>query len=62
MIATRTRAVPTPVVLACLLALAACSPKGLPEARSALRTNDLETARELLEADRERVSGWPPLR
>ena len=43
-----------PALLALLFGASACSPKGLPEARSALRTNDLETARRLLEADRER--------
>ena len=36
------------------LALAACAPKGIDAARSALRTNDLRTARATLEADRER--------
>lgn len=35
-----------------LLAPLACAPSGLPEARSALRTNDLATARALLERDR----------
>jgi tetratricopeptide (TPR) repeat protein len=34
------------------LALVGCAPSGLVEARSALRTNDLTTARELLERDR----------
>jgi len=34
------------------LALSGCSPAGLREARSALRTNDLATARGLLERDR----------
>jgi tetratricopeptide (TPR) repeat protein len=33
--------------------LFACAPKGIGEARSALRTNDLATARRLLEKDRE---------
>lgn len=37
-----------------LLALGACAPGGIREARSALRTNDFDTARRLLEADRER--------
>jgi len=41
-------------LLALLLLLGACAPKRLDEARSALRTNDLPTARRLLEADRER--------
>ena len=44
------------------LALAACAPKGLEEARSALRTNDLPTARALLEADRERHPKSVPVR
>jgi tetratricopeptide (TPR) repeat protein len=44
-----------------VLALAACAPKGLEEARSALRTNDLPTARRLLEADRERYPNSVPV-
>ena len=44
------------------LALAACAPKGLEAARSALRTNDLPTARKLLEADRERFPDSVPVR
>jgi tetratricopeptide (TPR) repeat protein len=44
------------------LALAACAPKGIDEARSALRTNDLPTARALLEADRERFPRSVPVR
>lgn len=36
------------------LLVAGCAPAGIKEARSALRTNDLSTARELLERDRER--------
>ena len=36
------------------LSISSCSPAGITEARSALRTNDLPTARELLERDRER--------
>jgi tetratricopeptide (TPR) repeat protein len=44
------------------LALAACAPKGLEPARSALRTNDLPTARALLEADRERFPKSVPVR
>ena len=34
-------------------AMSACTPTGIQEANSALRTNDLGTARRLLEADRE---------
>jgi hypothetical protein len=45
-----------------VLALAACAPKGIDEARSALRTNDLRTARALLEADRERFPRSVPVR
>jgi hypothetical protein len=45
-----------------VLALAACAPKGLEAARSALRTNDLPTARALLEADRERFPKSVPVR
>jgi hypothetical protein len=46
-----------------VLALAACAPpEGIEEARSALRTNDLPTARALLEADRERHSRSVPVR
>jgi len=44
------------------LALSACAPKGIEEARSALRTNDLRTARALLEADRERFPSSVPVR
>ena len=44
------------------LALVACAPKGLDEARSALRTNDLPTARAVLEADRERHPKSVPVR
>jgi len=40
--------------VALLLALAACASNHVDAARSALRTNDLRTARTLLEADRER--------
>lgn len=39
--------------LAACLAATSCAPKGIDEARSALRTNDLATARRLLERDRE---------
>ena len=42
------------IALVLVLALAACAPKGIDAARSALRTNDLPTARSILEADRER--------
>jgi tetratricopeptide (TPR) repeat protein len=56
----------TPTLLARVvllaLALAACAPKELDEARSALRTNDLPTARELLEAERERHPKSVPVR
>jgi tetratricopeptide (TPR) repeat protein len=45
-----------------VLALTACAPKGLEAARSALRTNDLPTARALLEADRERFPNSVPVR
>ncbi|MGH0032910.1 MAG: hypothetical protein ACQGVC_24220 [Myxococcota bacterium] len=45
------------LLLVALLLLGACAPKGIDEARSALRTNDLRTARALLEADRERAPG-----
>jgi tetratricopeptide (TPR) repeat protein len=48
--------------VALALALAACAPKGIDEARSALRTNDLPTARALLEADRERFPNSVPVR
>jgi hypothetical protein len=44
------------------LALMACAPKGIEEARSALRTNDLPTARAALEADRERHPKSVPVR
>lgn len=57
---------PTAAILArvavLVLALTACAPKGLEEARSALRTNDLRTARALLEADRERFPSSVPVR
>jgi hypothetical protein len=49
-------------LLALLLGLAACAPKGIDEARSALRTNDLPTARALLEKDRERHPKSVPVR
>ncbi len=39
--------------LAASLSLLACAPTGIEEARSALRTNDLPTARRLLEKDRD---------
>lgn len=45
-----------------VLALTACAPKGLEAARSALRTNDLRTARALLEADREHFPNSVPVR
>jgi hypothetical protein len=45
-----------------VLALSACTPKGLDAARSALRTNDLPTARALLEANRERFPNSVPVR
>jgi hypothetical protein len=45
-----------------VLALTACGPKGIDEARSALRTNDLPTARALLEADRDRHPDSVPVR
>jgi tetratricopeptide (TPR) repeat protein len=45
-----------------IVALTACAPKGIDEARSALRTNDLRTARALLEADRERFPSSVPVR
>lgn len=45
-----------------VLALAACAPTGIDEARSALRTNDLRTARKLLEADRDRFPNSVPVR
>jgi tetratricopeptide (TPR) repeat protein len=41
-------------VLTAILTLGACAPSGLEEARSALRTNDLPTARRELERDRDR--------
>jgi hypothetical protein len=52
-----------PVALLALgVALAACAPKRLDQARSALRTNDLGTARTLLEAERERSPRSVPVR
>lgn len=46
-----------------LLALEACTAKDrIREARSALRTNDLATARQLLEADRQRRPSSVPVR
>src|SRR5574342_740501 len=62
----RMSADPTAAILARVavlaLALTACAPKGLEAARSALRTNDLPTARALLEADRERFPSSMPVR
>lgn len=49
-------------LLLLVLVLAACAPKGIDEARSALRTNDLPTARALLEKDRERHPKSVPVR
>jgi tetratricopeptide (TPR) repeat protein len=44
------------------LAPVGCAPSGIDEARSALRTNDLDTARELLERDREKHPRSLPVR
>jgi hypothetical protein len=57
-----TREVLARVALLALATLAACAPNQIDEARSALRTNDLPTARALLEADRERSPKSVPVR